>query len=119
MISRRRGSAMALKASVVVAARAMADYIPILEYVKTCDKNRMGDRAQTAIAVRHFVRAGNDLAQTELRAVHDLGAKAIGRNHPSIPRRPAKTGFLVLLCGRHGDNPAGRVHCGPYANPAR
>jgi hypothetical protein len=34
MIARRLGSAIALNTSVVVAARAMPDYIPVSEYVK-------------------------------------------------------------------------------------
>ena len=44
MISRRRGSAIALKTSVVVAARAMMDYIPIMEYVKNAKKKCAGPR---------------------------------------------------------------------------
>jgi len=45
-------------------------------------------------------RGGGGLAPPGMNR-HDLVAKTIDRNHPSLPRRPAKSGFLVPVCGSH------------------
>src|SRR4030095_8336578 len=79
-MSRRRASAMALKASKVVAARGTGgEYIPIWEYVKSFfERGKMRSKNQVCLAVRRKgrpTRKGGRGAGPELNALAPKGRR--------------------------------------------